>query len=100
MAPAKNAPSKTGVRYILFRVPDSRDLQVGSDFEDPIRLDDDDRTYVDYATPSWEEWLVFDPCDHIVQRPRGIQQNGSRAEIPIVHWRIGEHECAMQHAQE
>jgi hypothetical protein len=79
---------------------DDRYSQICCDLQDPVWLNQNDGANVEDAAPSRKKWLVLDPGDDVVKCPGSVQQDGRRAQVPIVDWRFDEHESAVKHAKE
>jgi len=69
-------------------------------FEYPVGLNQDDSYDVDEADSLAQERLVLHPCDDIVHRPAGVEENSSSAEIPSVCGRVREDESALEHSKD
>jgi uncharacterized iron-regulated membrane protein len=76
-----------------------RYLQVCCDLQDPVWLDENNSANVEEAAPSRQKWLVLDPSDDVVKCPGSVQQDGRRAQVPVVNRRFDEHEGAVKHAK-
>lgn len=78
-------------------------MEVGKvcvDFDDPVGLDEQDGADEDEAGGTGEERLDLHPGDDIVQRPRGVEQDGADAEPPAVGGRVEQDPEAVPDAED
>jgi hypothetical protein len=65
------------------------------DFENPIRLSEDDGPDIDAISSATEEWLALHPGNDIMERPGHDQRNHCGGKKPIIFWRVEEDEEAI-----
>lgn len=69
--------------------------EVCVDFEDPVGLGEDDGPDVEEGDGAREEGFDFHPCDDVVERPGGVEEDGADGEPPGIDGGVKEEPEAL-----